>query len=186
MDYWYKRNNSAVQYNGVRWMKSVMKFFLEYGHELWTERCHIVMAAIQVSNESRERERAWQRCLELKRTSWQLPSSSRQLITRDKKFFRTSPILHVQLWNHRIDTVISFMNNLSPGRDIRTYGRVVPRRIVRRQRQSIQQTNDGETNTGENNNMEQENEEDMVPDLAESRLQTQTTLDTFIINNTHA
>ena len=78
------------------------------------------------------------------------------------------------------------MNNLSPGRDIRTYGRVVPRRIVRRQRQSIQQTNDGETNTGENNNMEQENEEDMVPDLAESRLQTQTTLDTFIINNTHA
>ena len=184
MNHWYKRNKCAVQYNGVRWMKSVMKFFLEYGHELWTERCHIVMAATQVSNESRERERAWQRCLELKRTSWQLPSSSRQLISRDKKFFRTSPILHVQLWNQRIDTAISFMNNLSSGRDIRTYGRVIQRREVRRPRQSIRQINYGETNTGENNNMEQENEEDMV--AAESRLQTQTTLDTFIVNNTHA
>ena len=163
--------------------KSVMKFFLEYGHELWTERCHIVMAATQVSNESRERERAWQRCLELKRTSWQLPASSRQLLSRDKKFFRTSPILHVQLWNQRIDTAISFMNNLSPGRDIRTYGRVNQRRIVRRPRQSIRQVTYGEINTGENNHMEQ-NEEDMVE--TETRLQTQTTLDTFIVHNTHA
>ena len=170
MNHWYKRNNSAVQYDGVRWMKSVMKFFLEYGHELWTERYHIVMAAIQVSNESRERERAWQRCLELKRTSWQLPSSSRQLITRDKKFFRSSTILHAQLWNHRVDTAVSFMNKLTPGSDIRTYGRLVPCRIVRSQRQNIQQINDGETNTGENINIEQESEEDTVADLTESRL----------------
>lgn len=97
MNNWYNRNNSAVKYNGIRWTKAVMKFFLEYGHEMWTERCHIVMAAKQVSHESQERERAWQRCIELKRASWQLRSSSRQLISRDKKFFRTSPMSHDQL-----------------------------------------------------------------------------------------
>ena len=75
------------------------------------------------------------------------------------------------------------MNNLSPGRDIRTYGRVNQRRTVRQSRQSIRQVTHGEINTGENNQMEQ-NEEDMVE--AETRLQTQTTLDTFIVHNTHA
>ena len=139
------------------------------------------MAATQESHESRERKRAWQRCLDLKHSSWQLPSSSRQLILRDKKFFCTSPILHVQLWNHRVDTAISFMNNLSPGSDIRNYARVITRTMVRRQRECMRQNNNGE-----NNNMEQESEEDTVPDLVEPRLQTQTTLDAFIVNNTHA
>ena len=94
--------------------------------------------------------------------------------------------MHVQLWNHRVDTAIAFMNNLLPGSDIRNYGRVITRTMVQCQRERTRQDNNRENNNGENNTMEQESEVDTVPDLVEPRLQTQTTLDTFIVNNTHA
>ena len=53
--------------------------------------------------------------------------------------------------------------------------------MVKRQHERVRQNNNGENNT-----MELDSEEDTVPELVEPRLQTQTTLDTFIVNNTHA
>ena len=133
---------------------------------MWTERCHIVMAATQVSHKSQVHARAWEWCLELKRASLRLPAGSRDLLQRDGKFFRTSPIFHVQQRNNRVNTALEFALQVTGGgneyNDIRKYGHVISRRTLRALNRQDENGNQNETN----NNIIENSDDEEVPELS--------------------
>ena len=162
---WYTDSRAGVKFNGVRWQKYIIKKMLEFGHDMWTERCTIVHAATNVSHENRLRAQAWRRCLELKRDSWKLPANSRDLTHRDKKFFTRSPILQIEIWNSRVDIALTYVEQISDACDIRQYGTVDETvRHARRPRQ-VQRRN----NNDENADVGQEGE-DIRPSVQRSLL----------------
>ena len=67
MDEWYRHTIASVKHNGIRWQKYLIRKLLEFGHEMWVERCTIVSAATNISHENRVRKQAWVGCIELKR-----------------------------------------------------------------------------------------------------------------------
>ena len=58
------------------------------------------------------------------------PSSVKKPSTARQKIFSKSPILHIQIWNSRIDTAVAYGENNTEAQDIRGFGIV----------QNIQQT----------------------------------------------
>ena len=94
----YKASNSPIKYNGVRWMKHVMRSSLGFCHDMWTERCAIVVAGTNEIHERRMRLTAWQKLQDVRRDQWKIPAVCRDLLRRDKKFFRKAPYLQIEMW----------------------------------------------------------------------------------------
>ena len=198
---WYKISHAGVRFHATRWMKSVQKFFLEFGHDMWSERCNIVHAAANESNETRIRQRGWERCLELKKQSWRLPAVARHLLNRDKKFFRSSPILQVTLWNASINTAIDYTDNTVVGNDIRNYGTLTNTISGRRRRRpryrprgrhdiedtdTTENTQDSSESSASENSIVPESNVVETPIRSNASSQSQTTLDNFILYDPHA
>ena len=83
---YYNMSNSPVRYNGVRWMKYVMRTMMEFCHDMWTERCTIVVAGTNEIHERRVRLNAWKKLQMLRNERWKIPSVCRDLLRRDNFF----------------------------------------------------------------------------------------------------
>ena len=90
---YYKDGNYPVKYNGIRWMKFVIKNLLEFCHDMWTERCTVVVASTNEIHERRTRMRAWAKLQEIKRDQWKIPAVCRDILNRDRIFFTKAPFL---------------------------------------------------------------------------------------------
>ena len=119
---YYKRMHYPVKYNGVRWMKYLITTIMTFGHDLWKERCAIVHAGTSEVYERRTRADAWEKLIELKRDTWKIPTTCRDILRRDNFFFMKAPFLQIEMWMRRVESAIEQGKNVEGIHDIREYG----------------------------------------------------------------
>ena len=119
---YYVDAKCPVKYNGIRWMKYVTQSLLEFCHNMWTERCAVVVASTNDIHERRQRMRAWTRLNEIWRNKWMIPAVCRDLVNHDKKFFLKAPYLQIEMWLVRLNSAIEQGKNADDICDIRSYG----------------------------------------------------------------
>ena len=94
------------QYNIIRWKKSFTVALLSHSVDLWNERCTIVQALATHTHETRTREQAIEYCTRLRSARWRIPHDCHHLLSRDDKYFRTTPMINVTKWYKNIQSAL--------------------------------------------------------------------------------
>ena len=58
----YTRFNRGSSFNRIRWEKRIITLLQNFSTEMWNERCAIVHAANENTNDIRYRQRMWEYC----------------------------------------------------------------------------------------------------------------------------
>jgi len=104
---YYRKEVKDPFFNADRWRKSVVMGLIDYGTTMWKERCNILHAENQFTEETRYREFLRQLQDDLRRDgAKKLHVMDRFLLKKKRNFFLQAERPHLDMWHIRIKNAI--------------------------------------------------------------------------------
>ena len=104
---YYRQQRVGRQHNIHRWRKEVVRIIIQFGNELWNERCTIVNAENNATDEQLFRTRMYEFCLKMKQNKDQLHPRDQHLLQRNRKYFLRTDRTNIEMWQIRLRAALS-------------------------------------------------------------------------------
>ena len=133
---YYRCEIRDKQFNSTRWKQSIVTALIDHGTRLWKERCDILHAEKQSTEEARYRSSLKAMLCQLKTNKDSLHQSDSYLLQKTDNFFHSCKRANLEMWNIRLNAAIERQQKRKreKTRDIRQFG-TIKRRTKRKQRE---------------------------------------------------
>ena len=137
-DQYYRSHRVGNQYNIYRWRKEVVRIIINFGNELWNERCTIVNAEKNATDEQLFRVRMYELSLQMKQNKDKFHPRDHHLLQRNRKYFYRTDRINIEMWQIRLQAALaSEINRRENSKDsIEPY---LIRNKVRRRKRRLQE-----------------------------------------------